>query len=715
MDCPVEEGQIRLALEKVEGIRRLEFRLAQRTLLVDAPDAVVEQAMAVIRKAGFELQAVAAAAPAASSCSSCAHDHHDHGHGHDHDHDHPGDSLRERVQMGAALVLALLAEGIHFLAPHTTPWKVTSMAVAAAAIGLSGFAVYRHGLQALLRGRLNINALMTVAVTGAFLIGQWPEAAMVMALYTIAEWLEARSADRARNAVQNLLELAPEQAEVRQADGQWQMQAVDAIALGSVFRVKAGERIALDGEIISGQSAINQASVTGESVPVDKQTGDNVFAGTINTTGLLEVRSTADAKSSTLARIIAAVEQAQANRAPIQGLVDRFAAVYTPAVFVLALGVAIVGGTLLGWPWLQAIYKALVILVIACPCALVLSTPVTIVSALAAAAKRGVLIKGGAYLEQARKLTTIAFDKTGTLTIGKPELQHHQVFAEAPAQALAWAQALASASDHPVSQAIAQGLQPVLQTQALPVQDMQAAAGHGVAGKVEGHVLRLGNARWLQQDLALSTDVQALLQAQQAQGRTVTLLADGTRVLALFAVADRIKSHAQEAIAELQQLGVRTLMLSGDHSITAQAIAKEAGIAEARGELLPQDKLQAITHVQQTHGLTAMVGDGINDAPALAQADMGIAMGGAGTGIALEAADVVIMNDDLRRVPETVRLSRHAYAVLAQNIALALGIKLVFLVLTLAGMGTMWMAVFADVGASLLVVFNGLRLLRWRG
>ena len=633
----------------------------------------------------------------------------DHDHDHEHDHAPDGGNLK---RLGLALALALAAELIGFFAPDTRLWQGAGLAVAAAAIWASGFDVYKKGLVALRRGRLNINALMTVAVTGAFVIGEWPEAAMVMALYAIAEAIEAKAVDRARNAIKGLLAMAPDVAAVRQADNTWLDVPVAAVPLQAMVRVRPGERVPMDGVVAAGSSAINQAPVTGESIPVDKAVGDTVFAGTINDTGTLEVTVTAAASNSTLARIIHAVEEAQATRAPTQGFVDRFAAVYTPGVFIFALAVALFGPWVFDWTWLQAIYKALVLLVIACPCALVISTPVTVVSGLAAAARRGILIKGGVYLEGARKLKAIALDKTGTITEGKPKLVSWDTLSGDTdrAQAESLAAALAGQSDHPVSKAISQGL-------AAPtwaVTDFQALAGRGVQAQIDSTTYALGNHRLMKERGHDTPALQATLRALEEAGRTVTMLASPAAVLALFAVADTIKPSSREAVAELKALGITPVMLTGDNQATATAIAHEAGISEARGNLLPEDKLAAIKALQAEHGPTAMTGDGINDAPALAQADIGVAMGAAGTDTAMEAADVVVMNDDLRRIAETVRLSQATHAILWQNISLALGIKAVFLVLALLGNASMWMAVFADMGASLLVVGNGLRLLRAR-
>jgi Cd2+/Zn2+-exporting ATPase len=561
-----------------------------------------------------------------------------------------------------------------------------------------------------LKGRLNINALMSVAVTGAFLIGQWPEAAMVMALYAIAEMIEARSIDRARNAIRTLMALAPEEADMRQPDGSWATTAVGQIPLESILRIRPGERLPLDGIVTMGSSAVNQAPVTGESLPVDKNPGDPVFAATINESAELEIRVTAAATDTMLARIIQSVEKAQGTKAPTQRFVDRFAAIYTPAVFVLAVLVALGLPLVLDWAWQDALYKALVLLVVACPCALVISTPVTVVSALASAARRGILIKGGIYLEEARKIRVIALDKTGTITEGKPSLIDFAAIAGSPAKdtVSALAAGLARRSDHPVSRAIAAAFP----GQDADVTNFRALAGRGVEGSIQGVDYVLGNHRLIEELGLCSPKLEAQLKTHEESGRTVTLLASKSLVLGIFAVADAIKPSSIAAIAELRSLGISSTMLTGDNTATAHAIAKQAGVDDTEGNLLPEDKLNAIKGLQQRCGFTAMTGDGINDAPALAAADIGIAMGAAGTDTAIEAADVVVMNDDLRRIPETVRLSRRSHAILWQNILLALGIKAVFLALTLFGNATMWMAVFADMGASLIVVANGLRLLR---
>ena len=699
MDCASEESEIRRAVEGIPGILGLRFQLGERSLRIDGdPQAALEAAEA-IRRSGFEVQ-VWPEVPASGDASGAP----------DQAHDHDAATGSGLPRLLAALALATAAEALSFLAPDGTWSKWVGLAVAAAAIGLAGFGTFRKGLSALRHGRLNINALMSVAVAGAFVIGQWPEAAMVMALYAIAELIEARAVDRARNAISGLLALSPDTADLRQPDGTWKSAPVGSVPVGAAVRVKPGERVAMDAIVTDGSTAVDQAPVTGESLPVDKGPGDPVFAGTINQTGTIECRITAAASQSTLARIIHAVEQAQGSRAPTQRFVDRFAAVYTPAVFVLALAVAIAGPWFFGWTALAAVYKALVLLVIACPCALVISTPVTVVSGLAAAAKRGILIKGGVHLEQARLLKAVALDKTGTITEGKPRLVEWEMLTASlhRSQAEHIAAALAAHSDHPVSRAIAAGLTP----NSVEARNFSALSGRGIEADIGGQRYVLGNHRLIEECGQCSAEIEAVLHRHEQAGRTVSLLATASGVLALFAVADTIKPSSAAAISELKVMGITPVMLTGDNQATAEAIGRQAGLTDIRGNLLPEDKLAAIQAMQKQYGATAMTGDGINDAPALAQADIGVAMGAAGTDIAMEAADVVVMNDDLRRIAETVRLSQRTHAVLWQNIALALGIKAVFLGLALFDNASMWMAVFADMGASLLVVFNGLRLLR---
>lgn len=715
MDCAAEEGEIRRALDQLPGLRSLQFKLANRTLGIDAPSDSIPLAIAAIARTGYKasrLEAEPRDAGVGHGHEGCAHDHH--GHAHEASSAMAQAVGRAELRYGLALVLAFAAEAIAYLAPDSLAWRVLGMGIAVGAIALAGFSTYSKGLAALRHGRIGINALMTVAVSGAFLIGQWPEAAMVMALYAIAELIEARSVDRARGAIKELMQLAPETAEARGPDGSWALVASSALQVGQTLRIKPGARVPLDVAVTSGFTTVDQAAVTGESLPVERHVGDALYAGTVNLTNTVEAVVTATSSNTLLSRIIHAVEQAQGSRAPTQAFVDRFAAIYTPMVFVIALLVAVAGPLWWGWPWLQGLYKALVLLVIACPCALVISTPVTIVSGLASAARRGILIKGGVHLENARKIQLIALDKTGTITQGKPRLVQKEVMpgVSHEDEVLHWACDMAAHSDHPVSQAVAAGLAGLGCDGDL--ESFEVLPGQGIKARAHGLELWLGNHRLMESLGLCSVQIEEKLSVHEARGRTVTMLASRERVLAIFAVADGIKDSSREAIARLSALGVATTILSGDNQATTDAIAREAGVAQARGELLPQAKLEAIHEMRARAGgrLVAMVGDGINDAPALAASDLGIAMGGLGTDVAIEAADIAIMNDDLRRIPEIIRLSRRTHAILLQNIALALGIKAAFLGLAVFDSATLWMAVFADMGASLLVVGNGLRLLR---
>ena len=691
MDCPTEEALIRKKLASVSGIELLDFNLMQRMLTVghnlNSLDAI-ESALGSIG-----MQAVLQSGETSTK-----------------------DSSIEPIPktnwwpLAVAGITATLAEIMELL-QLGNQWIVIALVIASIASG--GLTTYKKGWIALKNSNLNINALMSIAVTGAMAIGSWPEAAMVMFLFTLAEVIEAKSLDRARNAIRGLLDLTPETATVQQADGSWVLTDVKAIALGALVRVRPGERIALDGILISGNSAVNQAPITGESLPVDKIVGDEVFAGTINQTGSFEYKVTAEATHSTLARIIHAVEAAQGSRAPTQRFVDQFAKIYTPAVFLLAVLVAVLPPLLMAQSWQEWIYKALVMLVIACPCALVISTPVTIVSGLAAAARKGILIKGGAFLEAGRSMKVLAVDKTGTLTYGKPAQTDFFALSSNDKHIHEIAISLAARSDHPVSLAIAHANQEQ-KNDLKTVDSFEAILGRGVKGVIEGNLYYLGNHRLIEELGLCSDDIENHLLPLEQQGKTAVLLTNQTEVLAIIAVADTVRETSKQAIDELHQLGVTTIMLTGDNQHTAKAIGKQVGVDEIMGNLLPEDKLKIIDSrlKKDPNVKVGMVGDGINDAPALARASIGFAMGAAGTDTAIETADVALMDDDLRKIATFIRLSKSTALILTQNIVLALGIKAIFLVLTFTGQATMWMAVFADMGASLLVVANGLRLLR---
>lgn len=693
MDCPTEEALIRKKLSDIAGIQQLDFNLMQRSLTVmhtlDQVDAIMQALLAI------DMHAVPVSTNSGQKLAVAA----------------SSKSSRKWWLIGIAAIAAILAEAIAWNSGTEQDWPVILLSLAA--ITLSGTGTYKKGWIALKNFNLNINALMTIAVTGAVIIGQWPEAAMVMVLFTLSEMIEAMSLDKARNAIRGLMAMTPDQASVLQSDGSWKEIEASLIPLGAIVRVAPGERIPLDGELTQGLSSVNQAPITGESMPVAKTIGDQVFAGTVNQTGSFEYKVSAVQTDSTLARIIHAVEEAQGTRAPTQRFVDRFAKVYTPIVFLLALGVMLFPPLVLGMPWMAWIYKALVLLVIACPCALVVSTPVTVVSGLAAAAKAGILIKGGVFLEEGHKLTTIAFDKTGTITQGKPVVTDVTELSGERSISLKLAASLARRSDHPVSVAVNDFWQAQSNADALhEVSEFTAMAGRGVKGRIDGAWYFLGNHRMIEELNICTAQTEAVLFALEAAGKTAIIVCDDKAPLLIIAVADTVRESSRKAIAELHAMGIRTLMLTGDNELAARAIAQSVGIDDARGNLLPEDKLAVINEELRESGTVGMVGDGINDAPALAKASIGFAMGAAGSDTALETADVALMDDDLRKIPQFIRLSQRTAVILKQNIALALGIKLIFLLMAILGVATLWMAVFADMGASLLVLFNGLRLVR---
>jgi len=560
---------------------------------------------------------------------------------------------------------------------------------------------------------LDINTLMLIAVVGAIAIGEWSEAAMVTFLFALAQWIESRNMERARLAIRALMELSPNEALVHR-DGRDVRVPVDTVLIGDVLVVRPGEKIPLDGVVAAGDSEVNQAPITGESLPAVKQPGDEVFAGTINGHGALTVRVTHLRGDTTLARIINLVEHAQSERAPSQTFVERFARIYTPAVVGLAALVAVVPPLLFAEAWPAWVYRALVFLVISCPCALVLSTPVSIVSALAGAARKGVLIKGGRHLETLGRVRCVAFDKTGTLTHGTPAVVDVQAIAPwSRRDVLKLAASVESRSEHPIGRAIRR-LARDEGVEAAACEAHRALPGLGASADVEGVPVAVGSRRLFEEQGWYTADADAVASGMAGADRTIVLLAAGGRPVGVIAVADAARQTGREAIGLLRRAGVPHIaMLTGDHASTAERVGAAMDVTEVRAGLLPEDKLQAIRDLKAAHGPVAMVGDGVNDAPALAAADVGIAMGVAGSDAALETADVALMSDELLRIPYAVRLSRSTVRNIQVNIALSLGLKAVFLVLAGLGMATLWMAVAADMGASLLVIGNGLRLLRF--
>jgi Cd2+/Zn2+-exporting ATPase len=714
MDCATEKDVITNRLQRVDGIDSLDFDLLDRVVTVRHADGVDERVEAALRDIGMKPQRVVTdaqrRAPEGEACC-------------DHDQAHEAKTVSEAevdrpslsgatawlksawilIVAGAA---AVAAEALAWSALSESSWPVIVLSVATMA--LSGPTTFRKGFVALKTLTLNINLLMTIAVLGAMVIGQWPEAAMVTFLFAVAEMIESRSVDRARDAIRALMALTPETARV-QRGGAWVEVPAASVVPGERMQVRPGDRVALDGTITSGTTAIDQAPITGESVPIDKAPGDPVFAGTINQHGAIEVEVTAGQNDTTLARIGRTIREAQSQKAPTERFVDRFARWYTPSVVVFALLVA-VGPPLLtddGFrPW---IYKALVLLVIACPCALVISTPVTIVSALAAAARRGILVKGGVHLEQARRLRVLALDKTGTLTEGKPSLVDIVPLGKTTRDDLLQrAASLEATSTHPIAQAVVRGFSGPL----LTVTGSTNIVGKGLEGTVGGQPLTIGSHRLAEERGVCGTEIERELERFEADGKSVMVVWSERTVLGVLAVADTVRETSIAAVKELHEQGIKLAMLTGDNRRTAEAVARKVGIDQVEAELLPDDKLLAIDRLGK-QGPVGMVGDGVNDAPALARASIGFAMGAAGTDTALETADVALMKDDLRSIPELVSLSKRTARTLTINISLAIGIKAVFFGLALVDVATLWMAVFADLGASLIVAANGLSILRW--
>lgn len=565
------------------------------------------------------------------------------------------------------------------------------------------------------RLRPDMNLLMVVAVVGAVAIGEWFEAATVSFLFAVSLALESWSVGRARRAIAALMDLAPATARIiEKGDAEREVPA-ERVPVGAHFLVKPGERIPLDGTVRRGSSNVNQAPITGESMPVAKNTGDDVFAGTINGDGALEIESTKPASHTTLANIIKMVGEAQSRRAPSEQWVERFAAVYTPAVMALAVVVLVVPPLFLGGEWQVWLYRSLVLLVIACPCALVISTPVSIVAALAAAARNGVLVKGGLYIEAPARLAAIALDKTGTLTVGQPAVvEVVPMSGHDERELLERAGALESRSDHPLAQAIV-GFARSRTVPIKPADDFQIIQGKGAKGRFDGREYWLGSHRYLEERGLESPDVHDRLESLAKSGHTVVVVGHDEHVCGFIALADSVRPASKRSLARLRGAGIEHIvMLTGDNQGTAEAIARETGVDEVRAELLPADKVTAVESLVSKYGTVAMVGDGVNDAPAMARATLGIAMGAAGSDAAIETADIALMSDDLSKLPWLVQHSRQTLAIIRQNIAFSLGVKSLFVVLTFAGFASLWAAIAADMGASLLVITNGLRLLSVR-
>lgn len=582
------------------------------------------------------------------------------------------------------------------------------------AIIIGGFDLFKEGFSDLIKLDFSMESLMTIAIIGAAFIGEWAEGSIVVILFAISEALERFSMDKARQSIRSLMDIAPKEALIRRNNVE-QLVSVDKIDIDDIMIIKPGQKIAMDGLVINGHSSVNQAAITGESVPVEKQLDDEVFAGTLNEEGVLEVKVTKKVTDTTIAKIIHLVEEAQGERAPAQAFVDKFAKYYTPFIIIMALLIVVVPPLFFGGDWNKWLYQGLSILVVGCPCSLVISTPVSIVSAIGNAAKNGVLVKGGVYLEEIGHLRAIAFDKTGTLTKGKPVVTDFiATSSETDINYLSIISSLESLSQHPLASAILNEADKTnVDYKSIQIEDFQSITGKGLTGIHQNIRYYIGSPKLFSASVIEETAVKVQYRQFQEQGKTAMYFGTDEQILGVIAVADEVRDSSAAVISELHKLSIEhTIMLTGDNTKTAESIGKQLGVTEIKGDLMPQEKLDSIKALRTTYNKVAMVGDGINDAPALAASTVGIAMGGAGTDTALETADVALMGDDLQKVPFIVRLSRQTLKVIKQNITFSLGIKLLALLLVIPGWLTLWIAIVADMGATLLVTLNGLRLMK---
>ncbi|MGF2122350.1 heavy metal translocating P-type ATPase [Enterococcus casseliflavus] len=582
------------------------------------------------------------------------------------------------------------------------------------AIIIGGYDLFKEGFSDLIKLDFSMESLMTIAIIGAAFIGEWAEGSIVVILFAISEALERFSMDKARQSIRSLMDIAPKEALIRRNNVE-QLISVDKIDIDDIMIIKPGQKIAMDGLVINGHSSVNQAAITGESVPVEKQLDDEVFAGTLNEEGVLEVRVTKKVTDTTIAKIIHLVEEAQGERAPAQAFVDKFAKYYTPFIIIMALMIVVVPPLFFGGDWNKWLYQGLSILVVGCPCSLVISTPVSIVSAIGNAAKNGVLVKGGVYLEEIGHLRAIAFDKTGTLTKGKPVVTDFiTTSSDTGINYLSIISSLESLSQHPLASAILNEADKTnVDYKSIQIEDFQSITGKGLTGIYQNIRYYIGSPKLFSASVIEETAVKVQYRQFQEQGKTAMYFGTDEQILGVIAVADEVRDSSADVISELHKLSIEhTIMLTGDNTKTAESIGRQLGVTEIKGDLMPQEKLDSIKALRTTYNKVAMVGDGINDAPALAASTVGIAMGGAGTDTALETADVALMGDDLQKLPFIVRLSRQTLKVIKQNITFSLGIKLLALLLVIPGWLTLWIAIVADMGATLLVTLNGLRLMK---
>ncbi|MEX3747026.1 heavy metal translocating P-type ATPase [Lysinibacillus xylanilyticus] len=618
----------------------------------------------------------------------------------------------ENILAGISLLFVVLGYVFGAIRSETDPLAIGMFIIA---ILVGGIRIFKTGFRNLGRFEFDMKTLMTIAIIGAAIIGEWEEAAVVVFLFAVSEALEAYSMDKARQSIRQLMDIAPPTATVKRAHGEHFHEfdlPTEEIEIGDILIVKPGQKIAMDGIVVSGLSAVNQAAITGESIPVNKTVDDEVFAGTLNEEGALEVRVTKRVEDTTIAKIIHLVEEAQAEKAPSQQFVDRFAKYYTPAIMIVALLVAVIPPLFIG-DWQHWIYQGLAVLVVGCPCALVVSTPVAIVTAIGNAARLGVLIKGGIHLEQLGHIEAIAFDKTGTLTKGKPAVT--DIFTAkgmSEEYVLQLVAAVEKQSQHPLAKAILQALHDKNLTELIPI-DFQSVTGMGAYATVNGQIIYVGSLKWIATLTTVDEMVKEQVKKLQKQGKTVVAAVSNDQYIGMIGIADQLRQESKDVLDKLNGLKIKhKVMLTGDAEPTAQAIATSLNMTDVRASLLPAEKLMAIKDLRAQFGAVAMVGDGVNDAPALASANVGIAMGGAGTDAALETADIALMGDDLSKLPYTIDLSRKTLRIIKENIIFALVLKLVALLLVIPGWLTLWIAIFADMGATLLVVFNSLRLIK---
>lgn len=699
VDCPDEVALIHKALNPIQGVRQVEVNvLTGRATIGHETSIEACTLISAIDKTGLKASIYEQKPPSSiRDDGSTAQKH----------------RLIAVIISAIACGLGLSLDWLEISSPDST------IPIFIVAILSGGWFIYPKALAALRQFRADMNLLMTIAVIGAAFIGEWSESAMVVLLFSISELLESYSVSRARRAIQSLLDLTPKLALVKNSKNDFDEIPVETVSTEAIIAINSGARVPLDGEVVEGASYINQAPITGESMPVSKKTGDPVYAGTINGDGSLLVRVTKAYADTMLARMIYLIEEAQTQKAPSQKFVDQFAKYYTPIVMLVALLVFLLPPLITGQEWSVWFYRSLVLLVIACPCALVISTPVSIVSGLTRLARRGVLVKGGVSLEAVARLRALAMDKTGTITEGKPAVQSiTPLNGSNESEILRIAAAIDTHSDHPIARAIVEyaNLKNIDYSRC---DNYQAMQGRGAQGRIDSHSYLVGNHRFAH-DLGICSDeTENLLSKIEAEGLSIVIVAHQSHddckgeVIGILSVGDKIRDNAKSAIDALRQAGISNIvMLSGDNQRAADAIARKAGIDHAKGDLLPEDKIDAIRELLQSDTHVGMIGDGVNDAPAMATATIGISMGAAGTDAAIEASDITLMQDDLEKVAETIHLGRRTLGIIRFNIAFAIGIKVVFLLLAIQGQAALWMAILADTGATLLVIMNALRLLR---